>query len=90
MHWLRSVWECVTYRDPASGYAMLPNFRDRTMSAEFGPTVATRYPVEVKALGLLAARMSPLEFLAVVAERDRPKVRRSDRDGHAVAVAAAG
>ncbi len=90
MSWLRDAWDFATYRTPAQNPTLwrwgVPgaDFSGATISAVFGPTVATRYPAEVKALGLLAAQESPREFLAVIAERDQPKVR---RDGHAAVAA---
>jgi hypothetical protein len=88
MRWLRDAWDYATYRDPAGGYKGCPNFRGRPMAAEFGPTVASRYRTEVRALGLAAARWSPREFLAVLAERDRLECGSDQHAGHAAATAA--
>ena len=95
MRWLRDAWDYATYRTPEQNptlhwWDLLGiDFAGWAVGAEFGPTLATRYPAEVKALGRVPL-LSPREFLDLLAARDAAKVRGSDRrDGYA-AVAAAG
>jgi hypothetical protein len=96
MSWLRDAWDYATYRTPAHSPTLwwwgVPgaDFAGWPISAAFGPTLATRYPAEVKVLGLLAVRVSPLEFLDLLAARDAAEVRGSDRRDGRAAVAAAG
>lgn len=103
---LRRALLRLTYRLPeqsptAAWYGVLGrSFRDRSMAALFGPTVYTRHPGWIDALGVGAVFISPRELLAAGDEYETRRVFERELvvlngqggvvDGRADAVAAVG
>lgn len=96
---------CLTYRLPeqsptAQWYGVLGrSFRDRSMAALFGPTIYTRHPGWIEALGVGAVFISPRDLLAAGDEYETRRVFERELavlneggvvDGRADAVAAVG